>query len=390
MNNYKTMRDVVQKEIDDPMTGKVGIYAFDLSKHQEIINHAGEENFLIASITKIFTVGAAFEYLGGETTFCTRIVATAPTQKDGTLDGDLYIVGGGDPTLGDSAHVKNLYNGRGTRVEKIVEEINRAGIKQVTGQLIGDGSFFEQIDKNRTNWITALSFNRTRAKQPVLEATQAIMQALRSAGVSINKGASEGSAPASGTEIGTIESPTVQELAVVAGHESDNFVSEVLTKQIASVTADHGKGNTMDGCTMIERHAAELGARVNLLNGSGIKQIRREELKGNTATPRAVVNYLRSVVDHKNRHRLEETLPRAAAEGTLKTRMRNTPAAGSVYAKTGTLTLEKKPLQDSLAGYCVGGSATIAFAVIYEKAESRFVARVSIDRIMDSFARYCA
>ena len=390
MQGYKALREVVQKEIDDPMTGRSGIYVFDLKKQREVIQRAAEEQFLIASLTKIFTIGAALEHLGAKATFRTKLVATAPINGDGTLHGDLNVIGGGDPTLGTSEHVQKLYGDRGTRVEKIVEEIKRAGVQRVTGQLIGDGSLFDQTDTRHTNWITALSFNRTRSKQPVLEATRAIMEALNSAGVAVEQGFAESRAPTEGIEIGIIESPTVRELAIFSGHESDNFISEILAKQVASSASKQITSNTAHGCTIIEQHANNLGATINLLNGSGLKKIYQGEASGNTATPREVVNYLASVANQQNRWQLEETLPRAAAEGTLKTRMRNTAAAERVRAKTGTLTLERKPLQDSLAGYCIGKRRSLAFAVIYEEAETRFVARSSIDRIMDTLARYCA
>lgn len=82
------------------------------------------------------------------------------------------------------------------------------------------------------------------------------------------------------------------------------------------------------------------------------------------------------------------SLPRAAEKGTLRDRMRNTPAADRVRAKTGTLIRfpSRKPLQDSLAGYCQTDTTSLVFALIYERSETRYAARASLDRMVSGLA----
>jgi serine-type D-Ala-D-Ala carboxypeptidase/endopeptidase (penicillin-binding protein 4) len=67
-----------------------------------------------------------------------------------------------------------------------------------------------------------------------------------------------------------------------------------------------------------------------LADGSGLS-------RNNVATPRALVEILRAMYYSPNRDAFYASLPVAGLSGTLKNRMRNTAATGTVYAKTGTL-----------------------------------------------------
>lgn len=101
-----------------------------------------------------------------------------------------------------------------------------------------------------------------------------------------------------------------------------------------------------------------------------------------------MTNYLHSLDQHTLRGEVVASLPRAAEEGTLRDRMRNTPAADHVRAKTGSLFRfpSRKPLQDSLAGYCQSDTTSLAFTMIYERAETRYAARASLDRVVSGLA----
>lgn len=85
---------------------------------------------LPASNQKLITTAAALCLLGPEYRFETRLVAQAKRVRGGVINGDLYLVGGGDPFL-DEAGLDNL-----------VQQIRGAGIREVTGRLVGDGSCF--------------------------------------------------------------------------------------------------------------------------------------------------------------------------------------------------------------------------------------------------------
>jgi len=89
----------------------------------------GEKLFVPASNTKIVTAAVALDALGPahrwETTF-----AADGTLTDGVLQGDLWIVGGGDPWLTREA------------VESWPQLLERAGIRRITGDVIGDDRAF--------------------------------------------------------------------------------------------------------------------------------------------------------------------------------------------------------------------------------------------------------
>lgn len=91
----------------------------------------GEKRFTPASNTKLVTAAVALERLGPDYRWKTRLLADGPIE-DGTLDGDLWIVGGGDPSL--------------TREEirAWIGTLEAAGIRRVTGDVIGDDRWFAE------------------------------------------------------------------------------------------------------------------------------------------------------------------------------------------------------------------------------------------------------
>ena len=91
-----------------------------------------------ASNTKLITTGTALHRLGADYRFKTSIGYTG-TIEDGTLNGDLYIVGGGDPTVGW---------GSGPQITPAHFHgwwllLNKAGIKSINGRIIGDSRAWE-------------------------------------------------------------------------------------------------------------------------------------------------------------------------------------------------------------------------------------------------------
>lgn len=89
-----------------------------------------------ASNMKLLTMAAAAKRLGWDFTFETRLEAQG-TVVDGTLHGDLIIVGGGDPSIDSVAF------GPAPVFEEWADALKKAGIHRVTGRLIGDDSLFD-------------------------------------------------------------------------------------------------------------------------------------------------------------------------------------------------------------------------------------------------------
>ena len=89
----------------------------------------GEKLFVPASNTKIVTAAVALDALGPAYRWETSFAADGAVV-DGVLEGDLWIVGGGDPRLSREA------------VAAWPQLLERAGIRRITGDVIGDDRAF--------------------------------------------------------------------------------------------------------------------------------------------------------------------------------------------------------------------------------------------------------
>ncbi|MCM8768998.1 MAG: D-alanyl-D-alanine carboxypeptidase, partial [Candidatus Omnitrophica bacterium] len=87
----------------------------------------------VASCLKLFSTATALEILGKDFTFQTQI-AYDGAIKEGTLDGNIYIVGGGDPTLG-SNDWKGKMNAN-QLLEHWAKVIAKQGIRKINGSII--------------------------------------------------------------------------------------------------------------------------------------------------------------------------------------------------------------------------------------------------------------
>ena len=115
----------------------------------DVLAEADADRMLVpASNMKLISTGAALFSLGPSYRFGTDI-AYDGTISDGTLHGDLYIVGGADPTLGSKDTLA-------TPLTEVFEEwekaIRSAGIRSIDGKIIGDGRWLEGMSEDPT-WL---------------------------------------------------------------------------------------------------------------------------------------------------------------------------------------------------------------------------------------------
>jgi D-alanyl-D-alanine carboxypeptidase/D-alanyl-D-alanine-endopeptidase (penicillin-binding protein 4) len=130
-----------EKLINDSslFNASISFYFFDDSTKEIITQYNPDLALVPASTMKIITTAAALEFLGGSKSFSTRI------QYDGTisnrvLDGNIYIKGGGDPTLGS----KYFGGSSGIFFVTWADEITALGIDSITGYIIGDATYFDE------------------------------------------------------------------------------------------------------------------------------------------------------------------------------------------------------------------------------------------------------
>lgn len=101
-----------------------------------------------ASNMKLLTTGLALRMLGEDYRFETSL-GYSGTIQDSTLVGDLYIIGGGDPTTGSGADcaepLKDLF-------AKWMAIVRDAGINRIKGRIIGDARYFGCVDPESHGW----------------------------------------------------------------------------------------------------------------------------------------------------------------------------------------------------------------------------------------------
>ena len=107
--------------------------------------------------------------------------------------------------------------------------------------------------------------------------------------------------------------------------------------RVTNLRSNNGYADTLlryiGGSQAVKQALMPLGVNPNsyrMADGSGLS-------RQNTATPRALVETLRAMYSAPGREVFHASLPVAGVSGTLRNRLRRTPAQGMVYAKTGTL-----------------------------------------------------
>ncbi|MCK0168238.1 D-alanyl-D-alanine carboxypeptidase/D-alanyl-D-alanine-endopeptidase [Jannaschia sp. S6380] len=114
--------------------GRVGFMVADARTGEVLETYNPIRPLPPASVAKAVTGLYALETLGADFRFQTRLVATGPIVN-GRLDGDLVLVGGGDPALDtDGLH-------------DLAGQAKASGLREVAGRLLVDGSALPVIDR---------------------------------------------------------------------------------------------------------------------------------------------------------------------------------------------------------------------------------------------------
>ncbi len=137
--------DTVQQYVDSTLktdsrlrNAAVSLLAVD-SRGRTVAQWNPDQPLLPASTLKTVTTGAALLRLGPDFRFATRLATAGCVDSLGTLHGDLYIVGGGDPTLASETAVGQS---RDSVFALWTEALRSCGITAIEGRVVGDGSIF--------------------------------------------------------------------------------------------------------------------------------------------------------------------------------------------------------------------------------------------------------
>ena len=151
--NYSSLNSLVNKEKKSKLlkNAQWGLYARYLDTGEEIISLNAEMSLAPASNLKLFTSSAALDILGEDHQFETFLYYDGEINN-GILTGDVFFVGGGDPTLG-----YDLVKGSlplDSLMDKIIDEFKKKGINRINGDIYADDLLYEgtPIPYN-WNWI---------------------------------------------------------------------------------------------------------------------------------------------------------------------------------------------------------------------------------------------
>ena len=143
----QTLQQKVDQAVErEPLKGAVvGVMVQDMQGHVVARREAGRR-MVPASNMKLITTGTGLHALGADYRFETGIGYTG-TVEEGTLHGDVYVVGGGDPTIGVSDTVAVKPDALFWRWKSMLKE---AGISRIDGRIIGDGRAYEGHLENQS------------------------------------------------------------------------------------------------------------------------------------------------------------------------------------------------------------------------------------------------
>lgn len=363
-----------------------------------IYERKGSEAFVPASAMKLATAMAALDLLGADAKFTTRFIANKPPEN-GVIEGDLVVVGGGDPLLSTSGY-KTVFDDPDQFYEEfsaIADALSQSGIRSITGDLVGDDSRYDDVRWVPT-WPARYQFGGTVAPLSALvvndgntgytdtpnEATtnrkagdspllfvQTLRTVLNSRGITVGGLATTGRAPTDGEEVSTFDSVAMSQVLTEMLKNSDNTTAELVLKEIG--VQSKGEGTTAAGIEAAKESLSSQGFDITdlvMLDGSGLDRGNRMSCELSLALVEAV----------SQRPEFSDALPLGGKSGTLRKRMLATPSTGRVRAKTGTLNSV-----NALAGFAdTPKGTTLTFAFIHNGTDPRTtgVADGFTDRLM--------
>lgn len=120
--------------------GEWGVAVVSLTRGDTLYVREADAMLLPASTMKLFTAAMALDRFGPAHQFRTDILRDGELGRDGTLSGNLYLRGAGDPSLGERYRG---WHGGVAPMEAIADLVYASGVRRIAGGVIGDASAFE-------------------------------------------------------------------------------------------------------------------------------------------------------------------------------------------------------------------------------------------------------
>jgi D-alanyl-D-alanine carboxypeptidase/D-alanyl-D-alanine-endopeptidase (penicillin-binding protein 4) len=326
-----------------------------------------------ASTTKLFTTATALEIMGSNYILSTQILADDLELSDRVINGNIYLRGLGNSVFSSSD------------LDSLVGELVKFGIREITGNVIGDDTFLDDI-YTRDDWIkgeranvklpaiSALVLDRNtkhvRRKRrgrwrtyriyvsnPPEHAATIFKQKLNESGIKVDGSVKVESTPRFASVL-VQSSVVLSELIKSINKNSDNFLAECLFKTIGAVSSGQ-QGNsfysTQAILTFIEDNAIYAEGTA-VVDGSGISRY-------DQITVGAINGLLEKMYfDLRNFSDFYSSLSIAGVDGTLEDRISVRSEKINFRGKTGTLNGVS-----SLSGYLTTKSGDeLIVSIIFE------------------------
>ncbi|REC62063.1 D-alanyl-D-alanine carboxypeptidase/D-alanyl-D-alanine-endopeptidase [Chryseobacterium pennae] len=384
-----------------------GFVVYD-PKTKKVISSYNESSPLVpASTTKLLTTETALNLLGENYRWITQLEYAGSVDENGTLNGNLYVVGSGDPSLGTNKAGAGSYR---DIISDFIGGLSREGIRKVNGDIIIQTALFKgniaMLPENVV-WLENNNYylpaGTTRAINPaneklivkksgfstekkffyvspyahqmvyaekydgdgilttkLPEAPAYLANSFRTtmvkSGISVTGkvvAKMTDPTPENRKMISAYKSPTLADIIYYTNQHSDNSLAEALLRTVGFQRL--GDQTSESGRIVVTDHLKDAGfdmLGLNYIDGSGLS-------RSNNVTPISQVKFLTSLMDEKYYRSYLTSLPIGGQSGTLK-RMFLGTGNGQVFAKTGTLNKVK-----TLAGYLKTNSGkTLVFSLM--------------------------
>ena len=300
---------------------------------------------LPASNMKVVVAMVALDVLTPDFVFSTSLIGKA---NGNAIDGDAYLVGGGDPVLvtGNYPVTEPYPTFNFTRLENLFDALAQKGITRIGGSIIGDESRYDAerfspslglgIKGTEVGPLGALmvndgvvSGNPIKPDNPALGAATEFTNTLQNNGIAVSGSPKVGTAPQDLPVIAKIDSLPLSDIIAEMLTNSDNNTAELLVKEIGFAVS--GVGSREAGLEAMKAKLVEWGIPLDVLqffDGSGLD-------RGNRLTCNTLMTLL---TRDGGFGPVGLGLATANQTGTLREVLADTLGAGKLRGKTGTLT----------------------------------------------------
>ena len=361
-----SLNGYIQGVVSDAALNGANVTAsvIDVATGEELLDRSASTGVTPASTNKVLTAWAALSSMGPGHTLQTKTVLEGQT---------LTLVGGGDVLLAENEGNPNATAGRaglGDLARATAEKLKSQGTTSVSLRL--DDTLFsgpqwnDKWEDGNQQYVAKVqpimvdvsaTQNQGYPDDPAMEAAQAFAKHLSEAGITIDGETTRAAAPGGARELASVSSAPLADVLAVSLKTSDNTMTEVEGRLVAvqaKETPDFA-GASKAVLAQLRKDGFDTSG-VTLLDSSGLA-------KGNKVPARLLTQILAKAAGGEGGpagRTLVADLPVAALDGTLKDRLHDTTAAGTVRAKTGSL-----EQISSLAGVVTTADGRqLAFAVL--------------------------